>query len=801
MKAGDRCLLHGGTYFVTTRCVLTSPLHGTPDNPIVITAAGDGPVIIDGTIEIPGPWTPAQPIGWMASTPSQADVLQVFTGADSRDAVMKVLAREPNANWTNKSIFMGVKNWFRSSVPGVHNTSTGEGLLRDTGACQSSDECCARCNHNDLATSGINATGALAIVNLWSCDTGVQRITKHSKSEPSVMHYNATWDGLCDFYRGGDGRYYLEGLNTFLDSPEEWLFDNDTKQVVLFEKPKEGTTVRGRVADFALVVTNASWLQISDISFHATTISVAGDVHDCSFMSLEFNYSSISRRSLGIIDPPAVLSLWRDQRLETESGINGRFLFKDIVVRYSDGPALQLHGHNSTLSDSFFEWNDWSTVGGSWPLAVEVNGKAARATTLRTGGNNSVYERLSFQNNGAAQSFSAGGPTIVKMCYFQSQLAIQDDGSFVEGGGTPSNQYYRNWCTNSGKAGLRWDGYYPGTLGGLMMENIVWNTSAIVIKGDQHNVTRNTAFDAADTTASHAAHDRPRFQDERSSLGNFTRATAVVGMGTKHYDPRANNLSTFTFNLFDAVSYTGAACPDGPPCKLPGSYFGNIIGAQQPFDIRAELRDPYHLDFRPCINSSIAIKAVGAYSPSLNTYWIPGRRLRTGASTPIPPTDSIGVHRNANLMFLPSAIAFENNFSQVRHEVYMGERENALVLIANLSGESNIVSFHDFKANTNYVWRVDSIVERQKLTGMSWTFRTGSQYACQIVPHPPPMPPPPPPDCATCTACEHELCPGLKGGGQKCEDCIFAHAHVFNKVGCWIDAGRHAFIETFCYSH
>ena len=52
----------------------------------------------------------------------------------------------------------------------------------------------------------------------------------------------------CDTYRGGFGRYFLEGLPEFLDSPEEWLFDTDSKKVLLpTPGPKAGAAVRGRV--------------------------------------------------------------------------------------------------------------------------------------------------------------------------------------------------------------------------------------------------------------------------------------------------------------------------------------------------------------------------------------------------------------------------------------------------------------------------------------------------------------------------------------------------------------------------
>jgi hypothetical protein len=99
-----------------------------------------------------------------------------------------------------------------------------------------------------------------------------------------------------------------------------------------------------------------------------------------------------------------------------------------------------------------------------------------------------VLERLTFRNNGAAQSINAGGTTTVAarvvMCSFESQLALQDDGAFVEGGGRPSTNYIRNWCTNTGKGALRWDGYYQSHVnGGVMLENVAWNTSALVRNG------------------------------------------------------------------------------------------------------------------------------------------------------------------------------------------------------------------------------------------------------------------------------------------------------------------------------
>lgn len=557
-QPGDECRLRAGRYEVGAERCEVAALRGTQALPMRITSAGDGDVVIDGTLPIAGPW---KAVGSHYAAPSGGHkILQLFIGGE-----LQILGRFPNAGWSDKGVFYAVENWFRSKQPGVHNLTSGVGLLRDQGRCQPGDQP-GTCNSHDLALSGINASGALGVLNLYSCDTGIQRITRHDASKPSVLHYDATWQGLCDDYRGGFGRYFLEGKDEFLDHEEEWLLDQDSQMIKRASPPPQAAEVRGRVNDYSLAVNGSSWLEISNISFHATTISVTGDVSNVTLSTLVFNYSAVSRRSLGEESPPVGLTIWRDAHLDSHKGkpccsyldnsccSAANLLIDDVIVRYSDGPALMVAGDQTTLRDCLFEWNDWTVVGGSWPLYVPSAGKAHRATTVWADDTEGlVVERLTFRNNGAAQSINAGGtttvPARVEMCHFESQLAIQDDGAFVEGGGRPSTTYIRNWCTNTGKGSLRWDGYYQSHVtGGVMLENVAWNTSALMIKGDQHNVTRNTAFDGADTSPSSAIHDRPKYQDHTSSLDNLSIPSAMIGVG-RPYTPLADALSVFTQNV------------------------------------------------------------------------------------------------------------------------------------------------------------------------------------------------------------------------------------------------------------
>ena len=831
---GDECRLHGGRYYVAARCVVDGT-HGSESSPVVLASAGDGEVIIDGTIALSSAFTKRSDGVWGAPS-GGAKVLQLFL-----DNELQVLARFPNAKWSDKGVFFAVANWLRSTTPGTHDLATHVGILRDQGACANMSTCCARCNAHDLAKSGINATGSFGILNLWSCDTGVQQIRAHDADEASVLRYNATWRGLCDEYRGGDGRYYLEGSRALLDAPEEWLLDLDASEILIAVDPRpEGEEeeraagarlgaldVRGRVADYALMVTNSSWLQVANLSFFASTVSITGDVSNITLASLTFNYSAVSYRAVSETAPPIALTLWRPRSF-SDTAPSG-FLIEDLVVRYSDGPALMASGNQISISDCLFEWNDWTAVGGSWPVVdVPLAGKAHRGTTVWIDDTAGLYaSHLTFRNNGAAQSIDAGGEknaraARIEMCSFEKQLQLQDDGAFVEGGAVPngtSTVYVRNWATDTGKAALRWDGYFPGTLGGLMLENVAWNASAFVIKGDEHNVTRNTVFDGADISASHAAHDRPRYQDHTSALDDLLIPSATVGAGTKVYNKHADQKTTFTRNVFDSITVAGKTCPAAPNCTLPGKYIGNVVGTSTPedangvtFDIRAELRDPYHHDFRPCPNSLVAKANAGAYdawSDDDVTYWIPGRREVSMAGTPVPPTASIGVHINTELMFVPAKYA-------TSHSVFFGARNAStssppLKHLVDLDGAmANIArpsvgaggEVDHLKPNTQYEWRVDThtslsgTVER----GVVWSFTTGGsdQLSCAITPHPPPRP-------DNCVAAEKALCPGQAHAGAKagdpCYTCVVTNSVAMMKAGCWYKnepGGRHGFIESFC---
>ena len=149
-SAGDECRLHAGIYELgTTQCNISN-VRGTFEQPIVIAAAGDGPVVLDGTLPVAGPWRHDTESGhYSASAPGPA--LQLFV-----DSQPQVLARYPNARWSDRSIFFANSHWFKAVKPGVHDTKSGKGVLLDAGQCAKPADCCAFCNeHDQLRIRGV----------------------------------------------------------------------------------------------------------------------------------------------------------------------------------------------------------------------------------------------------------------------------------------------------------------------------------------------------------------------------------------------------------------------------------------------------------------------------------------------------------------------------------------------------------------------------------------------------------------------------------------------------------------------
>ena len=812
-QPGDRCLLKAATWTGERATVTVRGKHGSPAAPMVIAAAGNGPVVFDGTVLIETPWVrDAQ--GRFATTPP-LQVHQLFARPKAAAATgameMQVPARWPNARFDDRSMYFAPENWAHAGPKGtgVHDVKTGDGRLQDAGACATGEECCGLCNHNDLAKSGVNATGAVAVLNLWAGGTGFQVISQH-RPGTNTLRYNATWinggspDGegarmLGDSYAKGVGRYYLEGPLQLLDAQSEWSYTAAPFGTLSWLPPKPGSLpdayeVRAKNQTNAFEFLNSSFVTIANLSFFATALrahddaasssSTAGDGEDgvqltsqlshLTFESLDFDYPSASRRMLGSTEPFPTVEIWTSARTH-DGNRNPAFTYHTLVdlrFRFSDSMALQAQGSGWSITNCLWEWNTWTGLGSAAPGMWKNN-----AAFLLYSSASPTLSRLSFANNGPSKAvkIATNVSADIELVDFGSILQTEDDGCMLESGGSHSMRLLRSWSHDAGKGASRFDGdLATGTAHGAFIGNVAWNVSGFSVKGDYHNVSFNTVFDGSDIGAGNAAHTYPSAQTHSSPLTNTSKKSLVVETWDKGSTlTTANTHTVFEGNLIDGMgtwkgrweggkgtaagtynctgdpaAKVGAFTGVFPDCPVNGNFAtNNVVGSwlevreHTAYDVKVQLRDAWHRDFRPCPGSLAAAHGAGAYKVWAATdaqHWIPGAKDRDGASQPSPRDGGAGVATDADLIFLGA-------FRATAHVVLIaqGGAGGSYVQLATLTDEDNI-AHPALKPNTSYAWRVDaSFADGSTITGPEWTFATGARTSCET-PAPTPAPEPTP---------------------------------------------------------
>ena len=214
---GDECQIRGGRYHQSEFQI--SGKRGSSSKPIIIRGYKEEIPIIDGTI-------PLKPIGnsaWKRTKDGiymakiEQDVWQLFVDGD-----MMTNARWPNALWSDRTIFLN-KHWAKSAK------SSTRGKMVDSGA-------------KNLAGSGLNATGAMAILNIGSFNTFAAIVEDHAPGQ-NFFTYPDTFGDIN--FKASHNQYFLEDKLEFLDQAGEWFYDKNTK--TLYVKTLDGKSPEGRI--------------------------------------------------------------------------------------------------------------------------------------------------------------------------------------------------------------------------------------------------------------------------------------------------------------------------------------------------------------------------------------------------------------------------------------------------------------------------------------------------------------------------------------------------------------------------
>ena len=650
MSAGDTCYIRKGMYH---EHVTMNGKNGTAADPITFMNYREEKVVLDGTIPITANWT--QHAGNIYKTTLSEDVWQLFV-----DGEMMVPARWPNADpsvdlWKHLEELYWAKGNVSLDTNGVMYDSPHNGI--------------------DLAASGLDVSGAVAVLNVGSFKSQTRLINSHIAGTNMF-----TYDPVSITFKDKHHYYLVEAKLNLLDAEKEWFFDKDSNILYLW-KPgggdPTGSVIQGKTLTYCFDVDNCDYINLKGLDFFGATYKFVNCdqtlIEDC-----DFNYPSFTKRMLGVVNTTPETS-----RIDSSNNC----IIRNCVFAYIDGYGIHTSGNYNLIENCYFHHIDYS--GANSPQVM---------VALYTSGNNNTFLRSTLHTFGPSVGYLPGDAATILHNNISDGAYVQHDGTLIQCmvAQQTNVEIGYNWLHDNPRLGARFDG--GGGSNGLVHHTVSWNLNSGVYIGnhDWNKIYNNFCIDSS------------------------PRNEIVVESGG------GSNQNTMTRN--NAAEAMGATNSGSDP--IPGIYDHNWNGYNEVGPLRDQVRDADNLDFRPkvgsdLIDAGIAVAGItdgylgsapdmGAYEFGDINYWIAGYQGPT-ASTPIPPNGATNVKLDADLMFLQA-------YQTAEHEIYFGTNPNALTYQGSQS--NNIFDPGPLSPSTTYYWKVNAVKDGKITEGEIWSFTT-----------------------------------------------------------------------------
>ena len=701
LKPGDVCYVREGSY---EEPLVLDGLKGTKDAPIRIIAAEGASVRLDGTRSIEAEWSKVKDGIYQAKL--GYDVWQLFDGSRLLD-----LARWPNASVNDGSVWdphvsmrATDRNWINKL--GRSDSVTQSGIILD----QNHKDAHDNVNTQTLAETGIDFTGAIAVLNIGHWLTWTRPILTHEAGS-NEFTYDDAKTRMLKFLE-----YYIYGLQA-LDRANEWWFDVESK--TLYLKPADGIhpdelELRGKVRDYNLRVQDCDYIEFDGIDFFATTFGI-NESSNILINDSQLLYPSTNKFVLGVYS-------WVNEKQAFAADNNLTFIrntgegphnnwVRNSSIEWPNSPAISLESAGSGLDNCYLHSIAWdvNASGGSGSLPGGA-GVTVRNCTIHTTGN--------------SEGVRLGKKATIEGNRIYNTSLLQHDGSAINIGtpSQPGTVARRNWVYNTNRQAIRYDSTTSdfGT-NAAVVENVFFDvqggSGGNKFKGDYQLVAKNTAFDC---------------------FVAIPKGWGDTAIHNEHSLVR-NNLADFLveWNLRDRI--------DGITAKMDHNVHGEG-------SVRRLLRDPDNFDFRPRADAKELINAgqlvrreellgeeirlpdqpfegsapdIGAYEYGADYYWIPGCRFEI-ASGAVPANGATNVKTDVDLMWLAGRDA-------VVHHVYFADSRELLrdkvvparfCIARDLPVSRNSATPSGLVRGKTYYWRVD-VVEADGVLreGEVWSFQ------------------------------------------------------------------------------
>ena len=604
LRPGDTCFVRAGVY----RESVTLRQSGEPGRPVRLAAYPGEVVVLEGTDPITTPWERYR--GSVFRTRTALEFEQLFV-----DRRMMMEARWPNTTFARQFTRDG---WATTGPNSAYQ------LLHDP----------------ELAETGIDWTGATAILNVahqfW---TWSRPVLNHRKGG-DTFEYRIK---MNPFHTEGrrwwhDDFYYLLGRLEALDVATEWFRDADGWLYLWAPDGKAPGTrqVAVKQRQYGVSGTGIKHVRVRGLHFFGCTFELT-DAEHCVVEHCNLLFPSFSR---GV----------PDSEEPRKPAYGTRVVGNDNTVRWCSlahcgNWGIRVRGLRNTVENCLIHDVNWTGTLRYTGIALggireeDRSENAARFCTVYNSGNTIVNS-------------SGNRHGTVEYCHLHHGGMICKDISLVYTSmpTAAGNEFRYNWVHDSlspgHSLGIRGD---DKTRGMHVHHNVIWNCAkdGVVAKGGRNRVYNNTCLwnGASDIY--------------------FNSGREPDKWWQKHVEAyvHQNEDSLLINNCAEEIVSTRRAIEPG----LPGDNSHNYTGTDP------RLMDPEHLDFRPRpdsplvdagravegVTSPYAGKApdVGAYELG-GKHWLPGHRngicvtrgpggLRAALSLPVNQPVAVTIHADA----------------------------------------------------------------------------------------------------------------------------------------------------------
>ena len=455
MVPGDVCYIREGVY----RETIVPGRSGLPDKPIRFEAYQGEKVVLDGTSQISGKWSLVEGSIYKIKVNSLFD--QLFF-----DGRMMIEARWPNMSFPEQL-------WDRTCWA---NSGEGSryGIMVD----------------DELAKTGINWTGAIAVLNVAHQFVTWTRVVKSHEAGSNSFTYEKNLEPITHYAdktrQWEDDIYYLTGKLEALDKPGEWYLDRESMELYFWApdgKNPDDNIVSYKSMDYAFVINDKEHIRISGFQFFGTAVQLINTNHSI-IENCQFLYPTYSRefRDPAAKGSTAVTSIYGNNNT-----------FRKNYIAYSQMSGLEIRGGGNIIDNNIIHDIAWNGQGFAIQMFAEGDGTViSRNTAFNTG-----YSVIQPSGSGIFK---------VRFNHFYNAALVSKDCAIIQTGnpGIRGSIIHHNWVHDCYATGD-----HPGGLkGGLgirgddqtreltVHHNVVWNCGrdGIIVKGDSNRVYHNTVL-------------------------------------------------------------------------------------------------------------------------------------------------------------------------------------------------------------------------------------------------------------------------------------------------------------------